>query len=289
MLNAALAHRAIDHARLAEAAAARAAAQHLDVDAVVHDLHERHDDALGIGCRIEIGNHVLDHRARHALLLRLERGQRAVLVVGRLIQAGHVDAAKMRQPAQAFLARYALGLARLHHVDRLQRADLAVADGESIDEVMQRFRIERARTARDDDGILPGAILAVQRDAGQIENLQDVGVAHLVLERDAQHVEAAHGRPCLDGKERHSLLAHQIRHIHPRHEHALAERIVPFVDDIVQDAGAEVRHAHLIHIRKRKRIADRDRCRILEYGVHFAAHVARRLLHAVEQRVDSFA
>ena len=43
-----LAHRTGDHARLAEAAAARAAAEDLDVQPVVHDLDERHELLLRV-------------------------------------------------------------------------------------------------------------------------------------------------------------------------------------------------------------------------------------------------
>ena len=286
VLHAALAHRAVDHACLAEAAAARAAAQHFDVDAVVHNLHERHDDALRILGLVKVGHHVLDDGAGYALLRRLKGLQRAVLVVGCLIEAGHIDAAEPRQPAQAFLSGNALSLARLHHVDGLQRADFAVSNGKRVDEMIQRLRIERARAARNDDRIVPGAVLAVQRNAGQIEELQDVGIAHLILQRNAQHVKAADWRARLQRKQRHILLTHQVRHVHPRRKDALAKRVLPLIDDIIQDAGTQMGHAHLVHIRERKRIANRHAVRILEHGIHLAAHVPGRLLHPVQQSVD---
>ena len=59
LLLGALAHRPRDHARLAEAAAARAAAEHFDVEAVVHHLDERHELVLGVRPLAEIGDRAL--------------------------------------------------------------------------------------------------------------------------------------------------------------------------------------------------------------------------------------
>ena len=54
-----LAHRARDHPGLAEAAAARAAAEDLDVEAVVHDLDERHELLLRVRPVGEVGDRAL--------------------------------------------------------------------------------------------------------------------------------------------------------------------------------------------------------------------------------------
>ncbi len=55
----ALAHGAVDHARLAEAAAAGAPPQDLDAEAVVHDLGERDDAADRRTLGVEVGDHAL--------------------------------------------------------------------------------------------------------------------------------------------------------------------------------------------------------------------------------------
>ena len=93
---------------------------------------------------------------------------------------------------------------------------------------------------------------------------------------------------CFQRKKRHALLTHQIRHIHPRHAHALTQCIVAPVDDVVQNARAKVGHTDLVYIRERERIADIHLLRILDDAVHLAAQIARRLLHLIQQRVDLF-
>ncbi len=60
----ALTHGAVDHPRLAEAAPARTAAQHLDAETVVHDVHERHDRLDRRPHRVKVGDDALDDQAR---------------------------------------------------------------------------------------------------------------------------------------------------------------------------------------------------------------------------------
>ena len=62
----ALAHRAGDHARLAEAAAARAAAEDLHRHALVDRLGERDQGLLGVGPLVQVHDGVLGHPPRHA-------------------------------------------------------------------------------------------------------------------------------------------------------------------------------------------------------------------------------
>ena len=254
----------------------------------MHDFHKRHDDAFRVICRVDVGDHIFDDGARHALLRRLKGRERSVFVIRRMIQAGHIYAVQAGQTAQTFLAGDALLLALLHHVDGFQRADFAVADGKCVDERIQRFRVERAGAARNHNRVIPCAILAAQRNPGQIEHFQNIGVAHLILKGDAQHVKAADRRTCFQRKQRNAFLTHQIGHIHPRHKNTLAERILPLVDDIVQNTRTEMAHADLVNIRERKSVADIYAVRVFEHAIHFAAHVSRRFLNAVEQAVNLF-
>ena len=63
----ALAHGAGDHARLAEPAAAGAAAEDLDRHPLVHRLGERHERLLRVRPRVEVHDGVLRDPPRHAL------------------------------------------------------------------------------------------------------------------------------------------------------------------------------------------------------------------------------
>ena len=68
----------------------------------------------------------------------------------------------------------------------------------------------------------------------------------------------------------------------------LAERILSLVDDIVQNTRTEVAHADLVNIRECKSVANIHAIRVFEHAIHFAAHVSRRFLNAVEQAVNLF-
>ena len=72
-----------------------------------------------------------------------------------------------------------------------RQALLAVADDEQVDERGEQLRVLRARAAGDDQRIVERAVLGVQRDAAQVEHRQDVRVADLVLEAEAEDVELA--------------------------------------------------------------------------------------------------
>ena len=202
----------------------------------MHDFHERHDNALRISGRVDVGNHIFDHRARHALFRRLKRSQCSICMVFGTIQTRHINAMQTRQPAQAFFARNAFLLALFHHVDGFQCADFTIADGKRVDKRIQRFRIKRTRAARNHNRMLPRAILAAKRNTGKIKHFQNIGITHLILKRKAPHVKSADGRTRFQRKKRHALLTHQIGHIDPRHKDALTKRILPFIDDIIQNA-----------------------------------------------------
>ncbi len=86
---AALAGRAVEYARLTEAAAARAAARDFETQAVVHRA-EGHDLPLGVGRRVEIRDDPASRRGQ-AFAQRLERARGIVRVEGRRIDARNGD------------------------------------------------------------------------------------------------------------------------------------------------------------------------------------------------------
>ena len=287
VVHAALPHRAVDHPRLAEATAPGAAAEDLQHDAVVDDLAVGHDDAVGIGDLVQIRQHGLhDHLGRAAAGLGRHGLHGAVGVVGHVVKRGHIDAGDVRAHAQVVLPGQARRLPLLVHVDGLEGLHLAVADGEHIDKGHQRLRVERAGTAADDEGsVMP--VLAPKRYARQVQRLQDVREAHLVLEGDAQQVVIPDRRAGFQREQRYVVLPHQVCHVHPRGEHPLAPGVVPGVDGVVEYLHPQVGHAHLVGIGKQKSVAHRDVLRALHHGVVLAAHVAHRLLHRHEQRLNA--
>ena len=99
-LGLALAHGAGDHPGLAEAAAAGAAAEDLDREALVHGLGQRHDLLLGVLELLEVLDGALGHAGRHARLDGDGLLQAAVVVVAGLVERRDVDALDVGQGAQ---------------------------------------------------------------------------------------------------------------------------------------------------------------------------------------------
>ena len=62
----------------------------------------------------------------------------------------------------------------------------------------------------DDDGIRLCPVCGVERDLPQIQHLQNIGVAHLVLQRDSQEIKILYGILGLDGKQRDLLFPHDL-------------------------------------------------------------------------------
>ena len=200
----ALADRAGDHPGLAEAAAAGAAAEDLDRHALVHRLGQGHERLLGVGPRVEVHHGVLGHPPRDAVGGRDHALDPAVGQVVDRVERGHVDAAGAGQPHQQLLtpAGAALCLPRADEVGDLEHRLLPVADDRGVDEVGDRLGVERRVAAGDDDRVLERAVPRVQRDAGEVQRGEHVGVAELGGEGEAEHVEVAHAAVTVDGELR---------------------------------------------------------------------------------------
>ena len=167
----ALANRAIDVPCLTEAAAARAAAHDFQRDAVVYDAEIRHDRLAGEFSRVK----VFDDSAHNAGIVHLERR--------------HVDPANIGKLAEQLRLALARALCVPHRERNLRRHVLAVSNEHRVHKRGNRRGIAGTRAAADDQRIALTAVFGQQRDAGKIQHLQDVGIAHLVEERKADDVE----------------------------------------------------------------------------------------------------
>ena len=278
MLQAPLTNRAIQHPRLAEAAAAGTAPHDLQHDAVVDDLRIGHRDILGIDHAVQIGNDGLQHLLRGLGAVGPEGGDGAVLVVGHVVQGWHVHAPHLSQaPEQHILARTGL----LPFVDdRVQLDDLllAVAYHERIDEIRQGLGVEGAGAPRHHDGIILPALLPQKRNPAQLQHRQDVGVAHLILQGEAHHVEIVQRVAALQGEQGNVLLLHQGHHVHPGHADPLAQAPGLGVDGGVEDLHAQVGHGHLVGIGEAEGKVQLGLLPALDGSVHLAAGVSGSFL-----------
>ena len=136
----ALPHRAGDHPGLAEAATAGAAAEDLDVQAVVHDLDERHELTLRVRPLGEIGDGALVDDRGNVGEARPHLGDVRAVVVD-VVHRRHVHARDRRELAQHRLATRAAALPRADDVGDLADDLFAVADDERVDVLRERLRV----------------------------------------------------------------------------------------------------------------------------------------------------
>ena len=80
--------------------------------------------------------------------------------------------------------------------------------------------------------------------------MKDVGVGHLVLQRDTQKVKLTNGVLRLQGKERNVLLPHDFVQIGPGRIDAFTPDVLPLIEHIVQDLDAQMGHAYFVDVRK---------------------------------------
>src|SRR6202042_1158975 len=92
---------------------------------------------------------------------------------------------------------------------------LAVADDDRVDEVGDRLGVERRVAAGQHDRVRGRPVRGGQRYAGQVQGGQQVGVAELGGEGDAEHVEGGHRAVRVDGELRDAVRPHQLLHVGP--------------------------------------------------------------------------
>ena len=183
---------AIQHARLTKATAPGASPHDFQHNAVMDNLRVRHGNILGVIGRVQIHHNPLVHLSRSFRAIRRKGSNGAVFMVGHIIQRRHVHPLQLRQLLQAACPGFP-GLAPCRNdVAQFQHDFFPVANHEGVNDPCKRFRIEGARTSCHDNGILPAAFAAAERNAGQMEHGKDVGVAHLVLQSKAHHIEGIH-------------------------------------------------------------------------------------------------
>ena len=284
-LGRALAHGAVDHPGLAEAAALRAAAGQLDSVAVedraglgerrvggegvvVDVLHVRADDGVG-----EVG-----------VVRRLDDFETRVRVGRRGVERGQVAAGRAGQAAQALGAGEAGGLEGGPVVHEARQGLLAVADHEAVDEGRQRLGLEGGGAAGDDERVLLAAVGRAQGDAAEVEHQQDVRVGQLVLQREAHQVELVQRGAGLEGDQGEARRAQLGLHVGPGGEDALGGQVRPLVDHAVENLEPHVAHADLVDVREGQRHAAGELRGVLDHLVLLAAGVATRARDAADDR-----
>ena len=286
-LGALFADRTVQKARLTEAAAADAAAEDLMRDAVMHHVDERHDEGLGIIDLVEIADDALCDRRRRAVL-RGDRPHGPVLLIGDIIERRHVYAGDPGSVAQKFFFRGAALFVHGVEIHDLTVDLLPFAEGKQVEKVRDRLRVAGAGAAAHHDGSKTLAVRRAHRQTGKIQHIEDVRIAQLILQREADKVEIPDRVAAFERVKRDVLLPHFFFHIRPRRKHALAPGIRALVRDGVEDLDPEMAHTDLIGIREAERIADIHRVLVLHHLIQLTAGIARGLLHGRQKLFNSF-
>ena len=178
------------------------------------------------------------HGARHPRVGRLDRGDRAVRAVGHGVERRHVAALGRGQPQQQLPPPAGPALAPSTPATTSVMSPTTSSPSPSAatsTNVGDRLRVERGVPARDHHRMLDGAVGRVQRDAGEVERGEQVRVAQLGGEADAQQVERAQRPVAVDGEGGHPVLAHQRLEIRPDRVAALGQGVGALVEDLVED------------------------------------------------------
>ena len=119
----------------------------------------------------------------------------------------------------------------------------------------------------------------LQRDLCQIQHLQDVGVAHLILNGNTQEIKILDRILGFQRKKRNLLLPHHFVHIIPRRIDTLTPGILSFVKHIVENLNAQMGHSNLIHIRETHGEPDVYLFLVLHDRIDFTTDIAGRFLN----------
>ena len=99
-------------------------------------------------------------------------------------------------------------------------------------------------------------------------------------------MEALEGAPGLQGEQLLPRLPEGLLHVRPGSEAAFAPDAVHGVEYVIEDAGAQVGHADLVHVGEAE--GEAKVRLVLHLHVVFAADIPGGLLHPIEEPVESF-
>ena len=232
------------------------------------------DDALGDNS----GRAVPGRDGRHG----------AVLVIGHVVQAGHVDTRQLRGGAEEVRLAPPLAAGAAVQLDQLHGHVLALAQAHKVDEVGQRLGVVHGGAAGNDQRRQAGTVSGVEGDMRQIQHVEDGGKRHLVANGKGHDVEIRDGVAGFQREKGHIRLSQLLLHVAPRGEHTLAPDAGQVVHDAVENAHAQIGHADLIGVGEAEGDAGVHLVFVFQNGVIFAAHIAGGLLYAGQDAFQSF-
>ena len=242
-------------------------------------LHIGDDEGFGVAD----GGHILDNPLGDlcgGAVLRGDRGDGAVFVVGNLIKRRDIDAGDLGGLPEEIL--FGVGPLRLHFPvegDHLHHDLLPLADLEEVHKVAKRLGIAGAGAAGEDNrvGFLPAGRPGV--DPRQVQHVQDVCIGKLILEGKADRLELVEGIEALEAVKGQPLLPHQLFKVNPGGIDPFGPAVGVKVNDIVEDFQPQVAHPDLVGVGEAKGNPEIYIRLVLDNAVQLAADIPGRLLH----------
>ena len=283
LLGIALAHRAVDHPRLAEATTLGAAAGDLDRQAIEDGLRPADGAIVGEGVFRQVHQRSLDGKGDVGHDGPVDHHEPGVGVDPRLVEGRHVDGAQAGEGDQPISSGDLISLEPRPGERHLRGLLLAVADDEGVDEGGQRLGVGGRGAAGDHQRIGLAAIGRAERHAAEVEHAEDVGIGQLELQGEAHHVEVAERARALQRHQRQRAGAELRLQVDPGRITALGQGPRIVVEQLVEDLEAEVAHPDVVDVGESQADRGLDGGPVLDDGAHLAPGVAGGLLHAIEE------
>ena len=124
-----------------------------------------------------------------------------------------------------------------------------------------------------------GSVLRQNRNAAEIQHIQNVGKRQFVLQRKRNNVKFRQRVAAFQTVKRNAGRTHLGLHVNPRRTDALAPDALLVIEQTVKNTRAKVRHSDLVGIREAERKPEIYIFLILHPRAPLAADIACRLLY----------
>ena len=178
-------------------------------------------------------------------------------------------------PRFAFQAR--------HQRRQLQDDFFPVAQHQGVKEGRHRLGVETGGAAADDHRVGVVAVRGQQGHPAQVQHVQEVGVAQLVLETHPQQVKAAEGGAGLQAGQRLAPVPQVRLQVRGRGVGPLGPDVLLPVQNTVEQPQPQVGHAHFVEIGEEQGYPQGHGPGVFKDRVDLPAQVAAGALDAVEK------
>ena len=223
------------------------------------------------------------HRGR--ALSRRDGGHHAGLPVSHLIERRHIQARNTGGRRQQFPPAPPLISGAAVKLQQLQQHILPFAQTENVDKGRQRLGFVGAGPAGDDQRALLPPVRRPQRQSGQVQQVEHIGIGQFIAQGEADHVKPRDRVAALQSVKGKSFAAHLGLHVSPGCEYPLTPDAFLLIQQPIQDAHAQVGHADLISIRKAERHPCVHAPAVLDLRIIFPSRIPRGLLYPGEDHL----